>query len=224
MTELPRPRHPVPALDPIIEAWSRSTEFHQLNQPADDDELNRVESLLGRSFPAAFRAVYEISDGGSYLQGNLMLSRLRGTGSFDSVATLSQDFRDAGSPIPSELVIFGSDGSEDSLALWMPKNPIRAGEMPVIDVGEGGEGLALVGTDLVSFLKGWSAFYLMLIAASGSALDALGVPPELRGAADDERLYALREWADPHLSDARADPYVRPTNVKDLRRIFGADS
>ena len=60
-----------------------------------------------------FRALYEISDGGSYLNGNLMLNKLRGSSSFEGVATLTEDVRDAGTPIPSELVIFGSDGSDN---------------------------------------------------------------------------------------------------------------
>jgi hypothetical protein len=97
----------------------------------------------------------------------------------------------------------------------------------VIELDISGDPYALAGTDLAPFLKGRTAYYLILLDADPSALDALGVPEPLRvqaEEADNDLYYALREWADPELRDPRADPYARPTNAEELRRLYGADS
>jgi hypothetical protein len=96
----------------VIEAWARSAEFHELETPASENDVSVVEELLGRTFSAEFRALYEVSNGGHYVEGNLMLDRLRGGGSYESVATFSDEIREAGVPLPPEIVVFGGDGSD----------------------------------------------------------------------------------------------------------------
>lgn len=224
MNGFPRPRTSVPEFDPIVDAWARSSEFHELNAPATEDDLAAVEELLGRAFPPAFRALFEVSDGASYLQGNLMVERLLGGSNFESVATTSDDVREAGAPLPDEVVVFGGDGSEAGFGIWLPRGRIGAA-VPVVEIGEGGGGLALVGTDLPPFLRGWTAYYLVLIEADPTALEALSLPHDLRipaEEADDALFAALRKWADPSLPNHDADPYKSPTSVGELRRLYGS--
>ena len=226
MGNFPRPVTSVPELEPVIEAWARSAKLHELNPPASADDLAVVERLLGRKFPPAFHALYEMSNGGSYLNGNVMLDRLRGGGSYASVATLSNDIRHAGARLPPEIVVFGGDGSDALFGLWLRKGRTARSPAPVIELDISGEPYALVGTDLARFLKGRTAFHLSLSEADPSALDALDVPENLRVSADevdDDLFYALRRWADPDLPDPRADPYERPTSAEELRRRYGAD-
>jgi hypothetical protein len=224
--QLSASRTALPELEPVIEAWAGSAEFHELNAPAADDDIAVVEELLGRNFPAAFHALYEMSNGTGYLEGNIRLDRLRGRGRYESVATLSDDIREAGAPLPPEVVVFGGDGSDALFGLWLPKGRTPDAPAPVIELDVSGDPYALVGTDLARFLKGRTAYYLILIEADPSALDALGVPKKLRvpgSEADDDLFYALREWADPDLADPRANPYERPTSADELRRRYGAD-
>ena len=88
--------------------------------------------------------------------------------------------------IPKEIRLFAGDGSGDAFAIWLPEteNPIY--NHPVIAVGALGEEgcMGLVGTNLLSFLRGWSAFRLMAQELDKSKevafLDSLQVPQSLR--------------------------------------------
>ena len=84
------------------------------------------------------------------------------------------------SGVPEELVVFGTDGSDSTFALWRPKGQAQRHDAPVIVLGEGGEGMAIAGTSLSRFLKGWTAYYLLLYDAEAEPLDALGLPENLR--------------------------------------------
>ena len=224
--EFPRPRTAVPELEPVVEAWARSAEFHELGPPASADDFAELERLLGRKFPPAFRALYEMGDGSSYLQGNLMLDRLRGGGRFMSVATHSDDMRQASASLPPEVVVFASDGSDMLFGLWLPKGRPPDAPAPVVELEIAGGPIALVGTDLVRFLKARTAYYLIIIEADPAALGAVGVPEKLRVSAydaDDDVFYALRKWADPDLPNPRASAYDAPTDVAEVRRRYGAD-
>ena len=114
--------------------------------------------------------------------------------------------------IPQEIRLFADDGGEEVFGIWLPEtgNPIY--NHPIIVVGElpGDEGcMGVVGTNLISFLRGWSAFHLIaqeLDESKESAfLDTLEVPQSLRAEHHhedpDENFAQLRKWADPLLPD-----------------------
>lgn len=177
-----------------------------------------------------------------------MLERLHGGGSFESLATFSDDIRGrrdpVGASLPGELVVFGSDGSDGLFGLWLPKGRSPDAQVPILEIGEGGEGFALAGTDIVSFLMARTAQYLLVLEADTGALDALAFPLELRArweqmeaqlragadSGDPELLQAdtrfaadVVAWADPDLPDYSPDPYQR-TSVERLRREYGANA
>ena len=64
-----------------------------------------------------------------------------------------------------------------------------------------------MGTALLPFLVGISAFFVQLVDDPTAALDALGLPEHLRHPEDPDAA-ALRRWADPALGNPEADPYV----------------
>jgi hypothetical protein len=134
--------------------------------------------------------------------------------------------------IPKEIRLFAGDGSGDAFAIWLPEteNPIYS--HPVIEVGalSGEDGcMGVAGTNLLSFLRGWSAFRLLaqeLDEAKESAfLDTLFVPRSLRvehhHEDPDENFAQLRKWADPNLPDPYGTSYSQQYTIADLNRIFG---
>jgi hypothetical protein len=194
---------------------------------ASDAELDTAEAELGRRFPEAFRALYRWSNGGSDLGGMLSLERLRREGQDElSVVTSSRLMREWEWEIPDELVIFGGDGSDENYGLWLPEggDPESAW---VIQVGEifGDPNLAVVGTRLERFLLWLSVWMFGAPETAGEpALDALGVPAELRSwewDREDEAKYAAIAWADPDLPDPRPDPYHRGLDGDGVRALLG---
>ena len=104
-------------------------------------------------------------------------------------------------------------------------NPIY--NHPVIEVGGSAEdSMGVAGTNLLSFLRGWSAYYLMLKAVDKSKevefLDKLQVPQWLRTESFDGNQFAqLRKWADPQLPDPSGNSSSQRYTIADLKRIFG---
>jgi hypothetical protein len=124
--------------------------------------------------------------------------------------------------------MIGGNGSDDLFGLWLPGDD--EARPLAVQVGETFEpaSFAVVGDDLESFLAGWTAYYLLLLGDEidvGPALDALGVPAQLRvqsSGLGDEDLDALLAWASPHLPDVHPDPYERGLTADDLAQIARA--
>lgn len=99
-----------------------------------------------------------------------------------------------------------------------------AEDAPVVAIGEVFEPrcMAVVGTRLTRFLRGWTGYYLMLLDSDPRALDVLEVPSSLRSQEpDDELMGRLLSWADPDLPYEDPDPYEKGLSADDLRRVFG---
>jgi hypothetical protein len=146
--------------------------------------------------------------------------------------------------IPKEIRLFAGDGGGGAFGIWLLAcgNPIY--NHPIIEVGElaGEEGcMGIAGTNLLSFLRGWSAYRLMLeesnelrIVELGedkdaptrlkriqTALDMLQVPQSLRGDNFDDEIAPFRKWADPQLPDPYGTSYSQQYTIGDLKRLFG---
>src|SRR5688572_15671284 len=72
-----RDRQPDSELEALLASWDLSRELHRLNEPARSEDIRLTESELGRSLPRSLRTIYERSDGGEYLEGNLMVEPVR---------------------------------------------------------------------------------------------------------------------------------------------------
>jgi hypothetical protein len=208
-------------LEPLLDAWRRSANLHDLRSGASEQDLAAAEADLGRSLPEAVRALYRVTDGAALLGGNLNIDPLRG----ETLALVggSDWLRSVEWTIPDEVVVFGNNGSGDSFGIWRARGSRDHDSGPVLQIAEVGDGFAIAGTGFVPFLTWWTAYYLLLLEADRGALRALGVPERLWSANPDEELVGeLTRWADPGLSDPVPDPYQRPMEVEMLRAHFGS--
>jgi hypothetical protein len=213
-----------PRLAPLVNALHASASLHELQEPASEEVFQKVERKLGRRLPHDVRSLYDFSDGMALVEGNLVIEALRTNQEFSGLSDLTSELRARGHQIPPEAVVFGDDGSDSLFALWLPRNRADDDPVPVLELDLGGDGIALVGSDLLSFIRGRIAYYLLLLEAPEAALDALEVPERFRvspEALGDAEFFGLRAWADPHLPDPHAELYERGTSWAALRRRYG---
>ncbi len=209
----------------LIRVWILSRDHHTFMPPASEKALQRAEKELGRPIPRPLRELYRFSDGLDLFAGNLQIYPLReGEGQLGLVSA-SARLRAWGWPIPEEVWVFGDDGSDELLGIWLPETGREGFDHPVLLIGEIFEPkcMAVAGTSLSAFLRGWTAFYLLAYEADPMALDLLGLPESLRYGAnelDDEHFVEILRWADPGLPDPDPDPYRRGLDGEDLKRLF----
>jgi hypothetical protein len=215
----------------VLRAWELSASLHQPNPATSADEIAQAERQLDRRLPAAFKQLYATAGGGSFLHGNLVLEPplpLAGEEDGMALTTASALLREAEWPIPHGLVTFGGNGADDHFGVWLPGD--REAHPLIVQIGEIFEdaAFAVVGDDVASFLAGWSAYYLLQLgdeSDAGPALDALGVPAQLRVQSSnlgDDDMDALLAWASPHLPDVHPDPYERGLTAGDVAKIARA--
>ena len=141
-----------------------------------------------------------------------------------TLATAADQLREWDWPVPDELVVFGHNGQGGSFGLWLP----REGDARalVVQIGEVFEDacLAVVGDDLLSFLRGWGAYYAALTGDPDNVVEQVPefeLPDKLAlkdGGSDDE-FYAIMQWANPGLPDPRPDPYERGLTAAQVDEI-----
>ena len=215
----------------VLRAWELSPSLHQPRPAASPEEIAQAERQLGRRLPAAFKQLYATAGGGSFLHGNLVLEPPLPPGGEDeetALTTASALLREADWPIPHGLVTFGGNGADDHFGVWLPGD--REARPLIVQIGEIFEdaSFAVLGDDLASFLTGWSAYHLLLYgdeADVGPALDALGVPAQLRVQSSDlgdDDLDGLLAWASPDLPDVHPDAYERGITADELAKIARA--
>lgn len=208
----------------VLTAWRVAGELDHADAPATDSDLGRVEGLLGRKLPTDLAELYRAVGGGSFVGGNLSLHpALPPPGQTEalSLATAGDLLRSWNWPVPEPMVVFGDNGAGDVFGVWAPRDDI--GHPIVVQVGEVFEArcLAVIGDDVASFLRGWTAYYLLLAADRdvSPVLDALQVPAALRSLHDngsDDEFFRLLQWANPALPDPRPDPYERGLTAQDV--------
>ena len=220
----------------LIEAWQATEIDPSVNPPATETEIQAAEAKIGTTLPKSLREVYLLFNGGWYWE--LDFFPLEPPPKDFGLTDGNEKFIEYGWHIPKEIRLFAVDGGEEAFAIWLPAcgNPIY--NHPIIEVGElFDEGcMGVAGTNLISFLYGWSTYYLMLKELDKSKevefLDKLQVPQSLRPEHFDESQYAppptgrdphfiqLRKWADPLLPDPAGNSYRQRYTIADLKRIF----
>ena len=208
-----------PDLASIIQAW-RLVPEHEFGPPLATAQIESAERRFGRQLPTSVVELYGAGDGMSVLGGNLSINALTGD---MAVPGFSDQLREWDWPIPAQVVAFGSNGGGDIFGLWYPEGADPIGPTPVVEIGQVFEPgcMALVGTDLPRFVTAWTAYYALLLEAPAEALDAIGLPMDLRVAADQlDRFEPYVRWADPDLPNHEPDPYVDLLDADAVTRLL----
>jgi hypothetical protein len=207
-------------LQNVFASWQRSAALHELRTGASEAEIQEFERAVGWELPAEWRRLYSFTNGASLLEGNLACYPLMGADI--SLEKASASHRAAEWPVPDELWIAGDNGQGEPFGLWLPAATREAA--PIVAVGQTfkPECLAVVGSSLEAFLLSRTAYYLLLYGAPPEALDAIGLPEELRAEDPDEETWiAIGRWADPARPGTSDDPYEAELDAPAVRALLG---
>ena len=201
-----------PEAGAIAAAWRLLGDTEGLRDPITPGNRLTAESKLGRSMPPDLLAVYAVTDGFYGLGGNLQIET-----SIIAAESAGQ-LREWGWPVPADAIVFGNNGSDDQYALLFLDEPPNNRSV-VVSIGAIFEEdcLAIAGTSLARFLLTMTGFYMAQQDAPPAAMDAIGLPAELRAAHSVLEPYV--RWADPALPYSEPDPYdqrLTPAQVRDL--------
>ena len=229
----------------LFDAWLVSDVYYSANPPfppPTEAEIQAAEEKIGATLPHPLRLVYRCCDGAwmlFYLDFYSLEPREHNWG----LVHANEKYIEWGWHIPQEIRLFADEAASDAFGIWLGDcgNPIY--NHPIIEVGELFEEgcMGVAGTNLLSFLSGWSAYRLMLeesnelrIVELGedkdapnrlqriqTALDMLQVPQSLRGEHFDYEIAPFRKWADPQLPDPYGDSYSQRYTITDLKKLFG---
>ena len=231
----------------LIDAWKSAGAYHNVQTPATEAQIQAAEAKIGTTLPKLLREVYPLFNGGWAWQ--LDFYPLFPPPEHYALTNSNELYIEYQWCIPQEIRLFAGDGGGGAFGIWLPAcgNPIY--NHPVIEVGElaGEEGcMGVAGTNLISFLRGWSASQFVMeeddelwkvelgedkdapnrLKRIQTALDTLEVPQLLRAEHHhedpDENFAQLRKWADPNLPDPYGDSYNQRYTIADLKKLFGA--
>ena len=216
----------------LLDTWKVAGAHLSIDPPATETEIQAAEEKIGATLPQSLREVYPLFNGGWAWELDFYPLNIPSDNSPFAVTNSNEKYIEYGWHIPKEIRLFAGDGGGGGFGIWLLAcgNPMY--NHPVIEVGElaGEEGcMGVAGTNLLSFLRGWSAVRLLAQELDKSKevafLDSLQVPQSLRAEhhhEDPEENFAqLRKWADPSLPDPHGDSYSQLYTVADLKRLFG---
>ena len=230
----------------LFDAWKVSGAFAVIEAPATETEIQAAEAKIGVQLPRPLREVYSLFNGRWAWQLDFYPLNCPHEHSPVVLSNANEEYIEYGwRHIPKEIRLFAGDGGGGMFGIWLPEtgNPIFS--HPIIEVGEmpDEEGcMGVAGTNLLSFLRGWSAYRLMLEESIESgrvelgedkdapnrlkrlqtALEMLQVPQSLRGDNYDAMLGPFKRWADPSLPDPSGNSYTQRYTITDLKKLFGA--
>ena len=231
----------------LLDAWKVAGAHLSINPPATGMEIQAAEEKIGTTLPYPLRAVYPLFNGGWALELNFF--PLNPPPEHYALTNSNELYIEYQWRIPKEIRLFAGDGGGGAFGIWLPAcgNPMY--NHPIIEVGElaGEDGcMGVAGTNLLSFLRGWSAFQLVMtendelwkvelgedkdapnrLKRIQTALDTRKIPQSLRSEHHqkdpDENFAQLRKWADPQLPDPYGDSYSQQYTIADLKKLLGA--
>ena len=226
----------------LLDAWITSGAYHDVNPPATEAQIQAAEAKIGAQLPTSLREIYPLFNGGWVWE--LEFFPLEPTPNDFGLTDGNEKFIEYGWHIPQEIRLFALMGGGEFFGIWLGAcgNPIY--NHPIIEVGEMfDEGcMGVAGTNLISFLRGWSAFHLVLqenkelwavelgedkdapkrLKQTQTTLDTLlqSLRAEHYHEDPDENFAQLRKWADPQLPDPYGNSYSQQYTIADLKRIF----
>lgn len=148
-------------LQTLVESWKTSGAYNSVEDPATEADIKKVEATIGAQLPTSLREVYQLFDGGWMWDLDFYQLDLNEHGF--GLVNANEKYIEWGWHIPKEIRLFARMGGSSVFGIWLPEtdNPIY--NHPIIEVGTIFEGgcMGVAGTNLISFLRGWSAYHLM---------------------------------------------------------------
>ena len=146
----------------LIDCWVTSHPSETFNPPATEQEIQNAEEKIGATFPPPLRELYRFTNGNWIFGLDFYQLDLNEHGF--GLVNANEKYIEWHWRIPQEIRLFAAMGGSEVFGIWLPRcgNPIY--NHPIIEVGgmpaeDGCMGVA--GTNLISFLRGWSAYRLM---------------------------------------------------------------
>ena len=231
----------------LFDAWKVSGAHHSMNPPATETEIQAAEEKIGATLPLSLREVYLLFNGAWAWELDFYPLNFPPDNSPFALTNSNEKYIEYGWHIPKEIRLFAGDGGGGGFGIWLLACGNSIYNHPVIEVGQlSGEGcMGVAGTNLLSFLSGWSAFQLVMKEDSElwkvelgedkdapnrlqriqKALDTRKVPQSLRSEHHhedpDENFAQLRKWADPLLPDPYGNSYSQRYTIAGLKKLFG---
>ena len=146
----------------LFDAWQATEEDPSVNPPATEADIQAAEEKIGATLPNLLREVYQLFNGDWMWDLDFYQLDLDEHGF--GLVNANEKYIEWGWHIPKEIRLFAGMGGEETFGIWLPEtdNPIY--NHPIIEVGElpGEDGcMGVAGTNLISFLRGWSVYHLM---------------------------------------------------------------
>ena len=218
----------------LLDAWKASGAYTSIEAPATEADIQAAEEKIGTTLPKPLREVYPLLNGGWTWE--LDFFPLAPTPDEDlAVINANEKYIEWEWRIPQEIRLFADDHAEQAYGIWLPACGNPSFSYPIIEVGELFDDgcMGVVGTNLLSFLRGRAAFHLVYderdkleeggeeLRRIQTALDMLKVPQSLRGEHFDDEMAPFRKWADPQLPDPYGTSYSQEYTIADLKKLFG---
>ncbi|MDE0184081.1 MAG: SMI1/KNR4 family protein [Candidatus Poribacteria bacterium] len=226
----------------IIDAWVASDPSYTWSPPATEAEIRAAEEQIGSPLPPPLRELYQFSNGGDIMDVVFLFQLLPNNISSLGLSNSTAMFNELGWHNPQEILLFATNGLSEAYGIWLPETDSEVFKQPIIEVAPTDEGcMAVVGTNLTSFLLGRTAYHLVFEIDNfdGSkkpdaskklkqlqiALDILQVPQTFRHVEffddSDHHFSQIIKWADPSLPNPCASSYIQEYTVTDLKKLFG---
>ena len=145
----------------LIDCWVTSDPSETFNPPATEQEIQDAEEKIGATFPPPLRELYRFTNGNWIFDLDFYQLDLNEHGF--GLVNANEKYIEWRWTIPQEIRLFAHNGASNAYGIYLPACGNRIFNHPIIEVGtifeDGCMGVA--GTNLISFLRGWSAYHLM---------------------------------------------------------------
>jgi len=210
----------------LISCWELTPEAHSFFKPASNEEITWIQHVIG-PLPEDFEWFYRRSNGAKLVKGTIDLQPIRMPGENDGTIYAGfGTFYDAqsatGWEYPREVVVFGTTMTGGCFGFWNSIPATRRGT--IVEIGHIRESrcMALSATSLIRFLLSQTAYHLLRRGVNSGALDALGLPQDLRvdRPLPKSHYEAIIRWADPGRPKSPVNPFGARLDLARVRALL----
>jgi hypothetical protein len=211
----------------LISCWELTPEAHSFLEPASDEEINWIKHAIG-PLPEDFDWFYRRANGARLVKGTIELMPIRMSDldgdaievGFGTLHLVHQE--PSGWQYPREVVVFGQSKTGGFFGFWKSTPATKRGA--IVEIGHLYEPrcMALAATSLTRFLLSQTAYHLLRRGVNSGALDALGLPQDLRVERPLPKSHyeAVIRWADPERPQSPVSPFEARLDAAGVRTLL----